>query len=73
MHITNTTIVIWGEKNKSILMNTLQVLENKTAKIILGQQRYFLNQSFRRTKMDKADNEKDITTDARLFKTVRMA
>ena len=48
--------IICGEKNNSILMNSLQVLENKAAKIILGQQRYFLNQSFRRTKMDNAAN-----------------
>ena len=28
---------IWGDKNNSILMNLLQVLENKAAKIILDQ------------------------------------
>ena len=28
---------IWGDKNNSILMNSLQVLENKAAKIILNQ------------------------------------
>ena len=28
---------IWGDKNNSILMNSLQVLENKAAKIILDQ------------------------------------
>ena len=28
---------IWGDKNNSVLMNSLQVLENKAAKIILNQ------------------------------------
>ena len=28
---------IWGDKNNSVLMNSLKVLENKAAKIILNQ------------------------------------
>ena len=32
---------IWGDKNNSILMNSLQVLENKAAKIILNQQQRY--------------------------------
>ena len=27
--------IIWGDKNNSVLMNSLQILENKAAKLIL--------------------------------------
>ena len=42
---------IWGDKNNSVLMNSLQVLENKAAKIILNQHpRYSSTEALRELK-----------------------
>ena len=55
---------IWGDKNNSVLMNSLQVLENKAAKIILDQHpRYSSTEALRKLKW---------TIDARLSINVLM-
>ena len=54
--------IVWGDKNNKVLMDFIQVLQNKAAKLVLHRpgwsDAFFFNSSSSRSELDESINQK---------------
>ena len=54
--------IVWGDKNNKVLMDSIQVLQNKAAKLVLhrpgSSDAFFFNSSTSRSELDESINQK---------------
>ena len=60
--ILEYAIIVWGDKNNNLLMDSIQVLQNKAAKLVLHRpgwsDAFFFNSSSSRSELDESINQK---------------